>query len=295
MRSKAPAVLLVALALAALPAAAQKIAIKDLTPRFRTWLEEEVVYIISPKEKDVFLQLTNDREREMFITAFWKARDEDPNTPENKFKDEHYKRIEYANKWFGRGLKAGGWRSDMGRIWITLGEPKTIDKYENENNVYPMVVWFYSGITGGGLPSTFNVVFFKKDSAGDYILYSPVRDGPQKLMPFYNGDMTNYLQAWGELRQVDPVLAEVSMSLIPGRIRHGHESHAGVRHSDQPEDPQDGLRKRQGRLRREAPQVQGHRRGRVHGELHRERRPRPGHARRRRPGLRSLSSSSRPA
>ena len=67
------------------------------------------------------------------------------------------------------------------------------------------------------MPSSFNVVFFKKDAAGDYILYSPVRDGPQKLMPFYNGDMTNYLQAWGELRQtVDPQVAEVSMSLIPG-------------------------------------------------------------------------------
>jgi GWxTD domain-containing protein len=221
MRSKTLAVLLGALALVVLPAAAQKTAVKDLSPRFRAWLEEEVVYIISPKEKAVFLQLTNDREREIFITAFWKARDDDPSTPENKVKDEHYRRIEYANKWFGRGLKAGGWRSDMGRIYITLGEPKTIDKYENQSNVYPMIVWFYSGITGGSLPSTFNVVFFKKDSAGDYILYSPVRDGPQKLMPFYNGDMTNYLQAWGELRQIDPVLAEVSMSLIPGEYVMG--------------------------------------------------------------------------
>jgi GWxTD domain-containing protein len=216
MRSKTLAVLLGVLALAALAAASQKTAVKDLPPRFRAWLEEEVVYIISPKEKDVFLQLSNDRERDMFITAFWKARDDDPNTPENKFKDEHYRRIEYSNKWFGRGLKSGGWRSDMGRIYITLGEPKTIDKYENENNVYPMIVWFYSGITGGTMPSTFNVVFFKKDAAGDYILYSPIRDGPQKLMPFYNGDMTNYLQAWGELRQVDPVIADISMSLIPG-------------------------------------------------------------------------------
>ncbi|RPI98227.1 MAG: GWxTD domain-containing protein [Candidatus Aminicenantes bacterium] len=202
--------------LAALPAASQKVSVKDLTPRFRAWLEEEVGYIISPKEKAVFLQLGNDREREMFITAFWKARDDDPNTPENKFKDEHYRRIEYANKNFGRGLKAGGWRSDMGRIYITLGEPKTIERYENESNVYPMIVWFYSGLMGSGMPSTFNVVFFKKDSAGDYILYSPVRDGPQKLMPFYNGDMTNYLQAWGELRQIAPQLAELSMSLIPG-------------------------------------------------------------------------------
>src|SRR5512136_2959771 len=120
MRSKPLVILLAVLALGALPAAAQKVSVKDLPPRYRTWLEEEVVYIISPKEKDVFLQLGNDREREMFITAFWKARDEDPSTPENKFKDEHYRRLEYANKNFGRGRKAGGWRSDMGRIYITL-------------------------------------------------------------------------------------------------------------------------------------------------------------------------------
>jgi GWxTD domain-containing protein len=221
MRPKSIALLLVALTLVALPAAAQKVSVKDLTPRYRAWLEEEVVYIISPKEKDVFLRLGSDREREMFITAFWKARDEDPTTPENKFKDEHTRRIEYANKNFGRGLKAGGWRSDMGRIYITLGDPKTIDKYENESSVYPMIVWFYSGMMGGTLPSTFNVVFFKKDAAGDYILYSPIRDGPQKLMPFYNGDMTNYLQAWGELRQLNPELAELSMSLIPGEYVMG--------------------------------------------------------------------------
>lgn len=222
MRSKLLALLVGALAMAALPAAAQKASVKDLPEKYRAWLQEDVVYIISPKERDVFLQLSNDREREMFINAFWKARDEDPSTPENKFKDEHYRRIEYANSHFGRGLKAGGWRSDMGRIYITLGEPRDIARYESETNLYPLQIWFYSGVEGAGLPNSFNVVFFKKDNAGDYVLYSPIRDGPQKLMPFYNGDMTNYLQAWGELRQtVDPNVAEVSMSLIPGEYVEG--------------------------------------------------------------------------
>src|SRR5512136_3133698 len=157
MRSKPLVILLAVLALGALPAAAQKVSVKDLTPRYRTWLEEEVVYIISPKEKSVFLQLANDREREMFITAFWKARDPNPNTEENEFKDEHYKRIEYANKTFGRGLAAGGWRSDMGRVYITLGEPRDIARYESETNLYPLQIWFYSGVEGAGLPNAFNV------------------------------------------------------------------------------------------------------------------------------------------
>ena len=208
--------LLAGILLAGLPAAGQKVAIKDLPPRFRVWLEEEVVYIIGPKEKAVFLQLSTDRERDMFIEAFWKARDTDPATPQNEFKDEHYRRIEYANLWFGRSRKGGGWRSDMGRIYITLGEPKTIDKFENMSNVYPLVIWFYSGLTGAGLPSAFNVVFFKKNDAGDYVLYSPIADGPQKLLTFYNGDMTDYLHAYQELNEIEPLIADVSMSLIPG-------------------------------------------------------------------------------
>ena len=220
MRFKA-IVLLCGFLLAGLPAAGQKAAIKDLPPRFRAWLQEEVVYIIGPKEKDVFLQLSTDRERDMFIEAFWKARDTDPATPQNEFRDEHARRIEYANLWFGRGRKGGGWRSDMGRIYITLGEPKSIEKYENLSNVYPLIIWFFSGVTGGGLPSSFNVVFFKKDNAGDYVLYSPVADGPQKLMPFYNGDMSDYFQAYRKLIEIEPLIAQVSMSLIPGEYVMG--------------------------------------------------------------------------
>ncbi|HSA95283.1 MAG TPA: GWxTD domain-containing protein, partial [Acidobacteriota bacterium] len=108
-----PVLVSLILLLAGQAAAADKIDIKNLPPKYRQWLAEEVVYIISPKEKEVFLQLTNDRERELFIDAFWKARNPDPESVENSVKKEHYRRIEYANKWFGRGYSAGGWRSDM--------------------------------------------------------------------------------------------------------------------------------------------------------------------------------------
>ncbi len=216
-----PVLVSLILLLAAQAAVADKVNVKDLPPKYRQWLEEEVVYIISPKEKDVFLQLTNDRERELFIGAFWKARNPDPNSEENAAKTEHYRRIEYAKKWFGRGYSAGGWRSDMGRTYIMLGEPKTIDRYENEKDLYPMIVWFYEGMQEYGLPNAFNVVFFKKDGAGDYVLYSPVRDGPQKLMPNYNGDMTSYQHAYEEMMAISPELAETSLTLIPGEYLMG--------------------------------------------------------------------------
>lgn len=190
--------------------------VKDLPPLYQKWLEEEVVYIISPREKEVFLQLETDRERNMFIEAFWKQRDSNPSTPENEFKKEHYRRIAYANQNFGRDAPGPGWRTAMGRIYITLGEPKSIDRFENLTETYPIVIWFYEGMVEYGLPNAFYVVFFKKSGAGDYELYSPVRDGPHELLVHYKGDSADYMAAYNELYQVEPTIAKVSLSLIPG-------------------------------------------------------------------------------
>lgn len=189
---------------------------KNLDPRYRKWLEEEVVYIITPKEKEVFLQLGTDREREIFIEAFWRQRDPNLTTPENEFKTEHHKRIEYANKNFGKEGPGAGWRSDMGRIYIILGQPKSIDRFENMSEVHPVVIWFYEGLSDLGLPSAFSVVFFRKDSVGEYELYSPIKHGPQSLLIHYQGDMSSYLDAYNMLFNIEPSIASVSLSLIHG-------------------------------------------------------------------------------
>jgi len=190
--------------------------IKALPEKYHKWLEEEVVYIISSREKDVFLSLQNDRQRDMFIEAFWKQRDPNPNTPENEFKDEHYRRIKYANDHFGKESPGPGWRTDMGKIYIILGEPKYTEKYENLYDLYPTIIWFYQGMAEYGLPNAFSVVFYKPSGNGEYQLYSPIKDGPQKLMPHYSGDMTDYSQAFQSLAQIEPNVAEVSLSLIEG-------------------------------------------------------------------------------
>ena len=91
-------------ALSALLPAQKKMSVKDLPPQYQKWLQEEVVYIISTKERDVFLQLESDRERNIFIEAFWKQRNPDPGSSENAYKVEHYKRIAYANQWLGKSL-----------------------------------------------------------------------------------------------------------------------------------------------------------------------------------------------
>jgi len=188
----------------------------ELPPRFKKWLEQEVCYIITPLEKEVFLQLQTDRERDLFIQAFWKHRDPTSGTPENEFKEEHYRRINYANHNFGRAVPKPGWKTDRGRIYIILGEPRGIDHHTGGTQIYNTEVWFYQGLTQYGLPSGFNLVFFLKDGVGEYVLYSPSADGPQALLTSYYGDQADYVQAFRALKKINPSLAKVSLSLIPG-------------------------------------------------------------------------------
>jgi GWxTD domain-containing protein len=199
---------------------AQKLSPKDLPEKYRAWLEEEVVYIITPREKEVFLQLQTDREREMFIEAFWKQRDPNPDTPENEYKEEHYRRIDYANRTFGRESPGPGWRTERGRIYITLGEPRMIERYENESEIYPTIIWFYDGMAEYGLPTAFNVVFFKRSGIGEYELYSPIKFGPQHLLIHFKGDPMDYTSAYRELIGIEPNVASISLSLLPSEAQH---------------------------------------------------------------------------
>lgn len=187
----------------------------QLSAAHKAWLDEEAVYIISPTERSVFLKLQTDRERELFIEAFWRQRDPTPGTPENEFKTEHFRRIAYANRVLGRDTSRPGWKTDRGRIYIILGEPRDIEKYEGRSSTYDTEVWFYQGKTDLGLPAAFYVVFFKRGGSGEFRLYSPTADGPHALMSGYIGDM-DPTAAYEKLRDIEPNLAEVSLSLEPG-------------------------------------------------------------------------------
>jgi GWxTD domain-containing protein len=182
----------------------------------KKWLEEDVVYIITPRERQVFEKLRTAREKDIFIEAFWKQRDPTPGTPENEFKEEHYRRIDHANRYFGRQSPLPGWKTDRGRIHIILGEPNDIQKFDNTAETYPAEVWFYQGKTESELPPAFNIVFFKEHGSGDYKLYSPTRDGPQALLAVYQAGAENVAAAFRKLKEVEPALAQVSLSLIPG-------------------------------------------------------------------------------
>jgi GWxTD domain-containing protein len=107
---------------------AQKKALKiELSKTYKKWLNEDVVWIITDEERAAFKQLSNDEERDNFIEAFWQRRDPTPDTEENEYKEEHYRRIAYANEHFAAGIP--GWKSDRGRIYIMYGPADEVDSH----------------------------------------------------------------------------------------------------------------------------------------------------------------------
>jgi len=112
------------LALAIVAALAQT-PVRPLTEGvYQKWVDEDVAYIISPQERAEYLQLTSDRDRDNFIVQFWLRRDPTPGTPENEFKEEHYRRLAYSNSHFADSR--AGWKTDRARIYIVNGPPDEI-------------------------------------------------------------------------------------------------------------------------------------------------------------------------
>ena len=117
---------------------------------YEKWLDEDVVYIVTVEEREAFLNLSSDADRERFIEQFWQRRDPTPDTVENEFKEEHYRRIAYANQHFQSSIP--GWKTDRGRIYIVYGPPDEIDMHPSgdEPSWLPYAYWLYRYIDGIG-------------------------------------------------------------------------------------------------------------------------------------------------
>ncbi len=191
--------------------------LEKLNPEHRKWIEEEVVYIITDQERDVFLSLPTIADRQGFMDAFWERRDPDPATPANEFKDEHYERLDYANRIYGRDAPRPGFRTDRGKFWIILGKPHEIQRYDGLNEVVSTEIWFYNGDPKYNQPPRFNLVFFKQQDIGEYELYSPMGDGPEALLragsgPFYRTDQNLAVDAL-EIVSMDLARASLTVDL----------------------------------------------------------------------------------
>jgi GWxTD domain-containing protein len=131
-----------------------------VTP-YTKWVIEDVAYIIRDDERAAFKSLQSDAEREHFIEQFWLRRDPTPGTPENEFKEEHYRRIAYSNEHFASAVP--GWKTDRGRIYITYGPP---DEKESHPSPVPSEQWLYHYIEGLG--TNIVIEFVDPNKTGEY-------------------------------------------------------------------------------------------------------------------------------
>ena len=150
---------------------------KELETPYKKWLNEDVVYIITDEERQAWKRLNTDEEREQFIEQFWLRRDPTPDTVENEFREEHYRRIAYANEHYASGIP--GWKSDRGRIYITFGPADEIESHPSggsyqrpieegggETSTYPFEQWRYRYIEGIG--TNIIIEFVDPTMSGEY-------------------------------------------------------------------------------------------------------------------------------
>ncbi len=153
--------------------------LKELDNSFKTWLNEDVTYIISPEERTAFLQLETNEEREQFIEQFWLRRSSNPDMPDNDFKEEHYRRIAYANEHYASGIP--GWKTDRGRIYIIWGAPDEIESHPTggtydrpmeqgggSTTTYPWESWRYRYLEG--IQENVELEFVDPSGSGEYHL-----------------------------------------------------------------------------------------------------------------------------
>jgi GWxTD domain-containing protein len=140
---------------------------------YQDWLDEDARWIITPGERAAFGQLASDDERDRFIEAFWQRRDPTPDTVENEFEQEHYRRILYANEHFAAGM-VPGWKSERGHIYIVYGPPDEVQadprgaEAGSRNGSYRLQIWRYRYLEGVG--SDVVLEFIDQCRCGDYRL-----------------------------------------------------------------------------------------------------------------------------
>src|SRR5437588_6524613 len=175
---------------------------QELGKTYKKWLDEDVRWIITDEERQTFKQLSNDEERDQFIEAFWARRDPTPDTPENEFKEEHYRRIAYANEHFAAGIP--GWKTDRGRMYIMYGPADEIESHPSggtydrpmeegggTTSTYPFEQWRYRYLEGVGQEVI--IEFVDTCMCGDYHMTID-RSEKDALLYTHNAGLTLYEQ-----------------------------------------------------------------------------------------------------
>jgi GWxTD domain-containing protein len=184
--------------------------LKELDSSYRQWLSEDVTYIISPEERNAFLQLDTNEEREQFIEQFWLRRSSNPDLPENDFKEEHYRRIAYANEHFASGVP--GWKTDRGRMYIMWGPADEVDSHPSggtydrpmeegggSTSTYPWETWRWRYLEGIGE----NVILEFVDPSGSGEFHMTMDPGEKDALLHVPGAGLSQMESMGMASKAD--------------------------------------------------------------------------------------------
>lgn len=205
---------------AVLLAAAEK-----MTAELELWLED-VSPIISKTERTVFLKLETNTDRAKFVRLFWRMRDPFPDTNENEFRKEYEERVRFADRTFGHFSPKRGSQTDRGFFYLVLGPPLERQQFTTQSAVWPLELWFYKGATEFGLPSYFYLIFYQPEGIGDFRLYSPTVEGPEKLVPpvLGTGSVVTRSDAYAAVKKISGELAAATLSYLPSDTPMGTAS-----------------------------------------------------------------------
>jgi GWxTD domain-containing protein len=150
---------------------------KELNPDDTNWLLNEVPDIITAAERRGFLELGTEEEREQFKEIFWRDRNPEPESPVNPVREEHYRRLAYADEHFASGIL--GRKTDRGRIYIIWGPPDEIESHPTggtydrppeqgggSTSTYPWELWRYRNLEGIG--ENIEIEFVDPSGSGEY-------------------------------------------------------------------------------------------------------------------------------
>ena len=210
---------------------AQKALKQELKGAYKTWLNQDVVWIITDDEARSFKSLSNDEEREAFIEQFWLRRNPNPDSPENEFREEHYRRIQYANDHFAAGKP--GWRTDRGHIYIAFGAPDSIESHPSggsyqrpldegggETSTFPFEVWHYRNIEGVG--DNIDLEFVDSCQCSDYH-FTIDRSEKDALLRTPNAGLTQW-ESMGMAKKADRFNGSSMEALGKGPNSAGQQS-----------------------------------------------------------------------
>src|SRR6202522_1011529 len=182
----------------------------ELKGPYKKWVDEDVRWIITDQELKAFKSLSNDEERDNFIEQFWQRRNPDPDSPENEFKEENYRRIAYANEHFAAGKP--GWKTDRGHMYIAYGKPDSIESHPSggsyerpmeegggETSTFPFETWHYRYLEGVG--DNIDLEFVDSCQCGDYH-FTIDRSEKDALLHVPGGGETLYEQM-GQAKKAD--------------------------------------------------------------------------------------------